>query len=354
MLFIPSTFHSITATVRWRMWWHYKIGHVLAFCYLPVLLFQHLSFEIVLLRLGLFLPAAAGIAALGYLINDWYDRHADRAAKKPNILAAISNKKRVVVITAVLVAATTPWFGLPFLPLVYMLLGLQLLLYFAYSHPLLRLKEKAGWGLVADSLYGHVNPALVAFLVFAEGTAMGAATIGLLLLIILWQFFKGLRNIMAHQLDDRRRDRLAGISTFVLQFGALRALRWINYFFIPVELLFLSITLAYVSVYGHWWLMLVLLFFLALTVVKFSLWKSFVLHPRHFIGKFLFFLNDFYESYLPVLLLIGLAVGYWPYLMLLAAHLVLMPQTIRTFLNDWRTFKINLAEGISEMRSKER
>lgn len=300
----------------------------------------------------LFLLASAGIAALGYFINDWYDREADARAGKQNYIGRLTLAQRTLFFGAALMAAVLPWLWLPFRPVVYGLLGVQLLLYLAYSHPAIRFKEKGVWGVLCDALYGHVNPALVALLTFYQGGLTSVPWYVLLAIIAGWQLLKGIRNIMAHQLDDRHRDRRAGLQTFINQFGAGRAMLTINSWVLPLEGLLLLAFCAYAAFWGAWLLWPVLLVFVVLNALKFSIWKLWSIHRRHFATKFLFFLNDFYESYMPVALLIGLVmIDRW-YALLLAGHLLLMPQTWVTYKNDITTALAKVKEAREERKSQ--
>ncbi|OPZ97717.1 MAG: prenyltransferase [Bacteroidetes bacterium ADurb.Bin408] len=320
--------------LRVSNWWHYKAAPLMAFIYAKAYI-NKAQPETLIVPAIVFFLAVIGIASLGHFINDWADIEEDRRSGKQNYVAGLSHKQRIISGILLTLFCLAPWLYLKTDVQIIALLCLQLLLYIVYSVRPFRLKNRHISGIVADTLYGHVIPALVVLAVFSYyGSFMQLFSFNNLFAFILitWLFCKGMRNIILHQLDDRKKDRMAGINTFVTRFGNVFSLNFINRLILPLEL-FVFMLLVYFACDTFRNFYIPFFAFLFYTFMKFSLWKIFVLPPRQMRFKFLFFLNDFYEDWLPVVIL-GYLIQYDIYFVFyLVAHLALFPKTI---LNLWK------------------
>lgn len=308
--------------LRFSLWWQHIVPPVVAVAYLGTAL-GVLDPRQLVARLPLFVASILGIAGFGYLLNDVCDIAVDRAAAKPNAAAALGRFARGGLLALLLLAGLAPWSLLPRNPLNLGLLALQVGALTLYSVRPFHLKERGFAGVLADTLYGHLLPVAIAaatFLPLAAGTATGR--FGLLALLLLTA--KGLRNILLHQLGDRDNDRRAGLHSFVLRLGPVRALALINRLLLPLELAALVTLLALLAPAAPVWVGFAA--FLVFTALMFSAWKFPYLPPRQLRFKFLYFLNDFYEEWLPPTVL-AIAVarhpGLWP---LLPLHFALFPR----------------------------
>ena len=314
--------------LRFSVWWQHIVPPVLAAAYLAVAVGALAPGALVAMLLP-FLGSVVGIAGFGYYLNDVCDLVADRAAGKANAAAAQGRPARAAILFGLLALGLSPWILLPRHPLNLALLGLQVALLTLYSARPFRLKERGFAGAVADTLYGHLLPVAITVATFFPGlagrtaanllAALPLAVLGALLLAA-----KGLRNILLHQLGDRENDRRAGIRTFVLAAGPVRALNLINRLLLPLELGALVSVLVLLAPAAPVWVGFV--GFLVFTALMFSAWKFPYLPPRQLRFKFLYFLNDFYEEWLPPTLL-AIAVArhgeLWP---LLPLHFALFPK----------------------------
>ena len=314
--------------LRFSVWWQHIVPPVLAAAYLAAAV-GGLSPRLLVAMLPLFLASIVGIAGFGYYLNDVCDLAADLAAGKANSAAAQGRPARAAILFGLLALGLSPWILLPRHPLNLALLGLQVALLTLYSARPFRLKERGIAGAVADTLYGHLLPVAITVATFFPGpagrtaanlpAALPLAVLGALLLAA-----KGLRNILLHQLGDRENDRRAGIRTFVLAAGPVRALNLINRLLLPLELGALVSVLVLLAPAAPVWVGFV--GFLVFTALMFSAWKFPYLPPRQLRFKFLYFLNDFYEEWLPPTLL-AIAVArhgeLWP---LLPLHFALFPK----------------------------
>ncbi|MEO8195846.1 MAG: UbiA family prenyltransferase [Thermoanaerobaculia bacterium] len=316
--------------LRFSLWWQHIVPPVLAAAYLATASEALTPGELVAL-LPLFVVSIVGIAGFGYFLNDACDIAADRAGGKANAAADHGQVARAAILLGLLLLGLAPWSLLPRHPVNLALLGLQVGALTLYSVRPLRLKERGFAGVLADTLYGHLLPVAIAlFTFFPEplpnlAATQGSRTAGAILLptgIVLT--CKGLRNILLHQLADRANDRRAGLRTFVLTRGPVRALALINRLLLPLELGALAATLVLLAPAAPVWVGFAA--FLAFTALMFSAWKFPFLPQRQLRFKFLYFLNDFYEEWLPPTVL-AIAVArhgeLWP---LLPLHFLLFPK----------------------------
>jgi 4-hydroxybenzoate polyprenyltransferase len=326
--------------LRFSLWWQHIVPPVLAAAYLATAVEALPPARLVAL-LPLFVASIVGIAGFGYFLNDVCDLAADRAAGKPNAAAARGRLARAGVLLGLLAVGLAPWSLLPHNPANLTLLALQVGLLTLYSVRPFRLKERGLAGVFADTLYGHLLPVAITLCTFFPqaagalgGLAPGSAPAGdarsagrlvlLAALVVLVLACKGLRNILLHQLGDRENDRRAGLRTFVLARGPVRVLALVNRLLLPLEFAALAGALALLAPAAPVWVGFAA--FLAFTALMFSAWKFPYLPRRQLRFKFLFFLNDFYEEWLPpTVLAIAVArhVELWP---LLPLHLALFPR----------------------------
>ena len=311
--------------LRFSLWWQHIVPPVLAAAYSATAVGALPGGEL-LAMLPLFLASVVGIAGFGYFLNDACDIAADRAAGKANAAAARGPLTRAAILFGLLTVGLAPWSLLPRNPVNLTLLAMQLSLLTLYSVRPFRLKERGLAGVLADTLYGHLVPVAITLFTFFPQAAgrLGSLAPGLATLVVLALSCKGLRNILLHQLGDRENDRRAGLRTFVLARGPVRVLALVNRLLLPLELGALAAVLVLLAPAAPVWIGFAA--FLAFTALMFSAWKFPYLPRRQLRFKFLYFLNDFYEEWLPPTVL-AIAVArqseLWP---LLPLHFAMFPK----------------------------
>lgn len=320
--------------LRINVWWQYIVPPVFAYAYLG--LGQETQEPLVTaVWLGLFALSVLGTAGFGYFLNDWTDIRQDAVAGKSNQAAKLSIPIRVLIAAALIGLGWVPWYFLPANAWNLSLLGLQYLIFILYSLPPIRLKERGLAGIVCDMLYGHVIPATIALSTFLSPTHKDFPLF--LTLACTVTALMGLRNILLHQIEDRRADKQAGVRTFVLNFGPLRSLNLINRVVLPLEVILIPVMLSALT---GWRLILPLVYlgFWAFSYLTFNFWHW----PWKYRSRgqrkmlFLHFLNDFYEEWLPVAAAALLClVDPW-FFLLLAAHLLLFPAFLINLIRDLR------------------
>jgi len=305
---------------------------------------SNISSEKLLIPALVFFVAVIGIASMGHFLNDYADIEQDTISGKENFVSKLSKKQKLTSLIILILICILPWFYLKINIYIIGLLIFQIILYLFYSFKPLRLKNRHIFGIIADTLYGHIIPALVvlaAFSYYGEHQHIYRINNIFTLILVTWLFCKGSRNIILHQLDDRKKDKMSGINTFVVRFGNVFSLNIVNRIILPLEF-FVFLLLVYFScdIFLNFYILFAA--FLLFTLLKFSLWKIFVLPPRQMRFKFLFFLNDFYEDWLPVIMLVYLIRFDEYFLFYLVVHLLLFPKTVINLFKDIMLIMNNL------------
>lgn len=200
--------------VRRHQWWHARLPPLVGVAATAIAASRPMApTGRTIADLALFLVSAAGVAAVGHVVNDLCDIDADGRAGKANAMAVLGKGARVAVLSAALGIGLAPWAALPRPALAVALLGVELTLLVVYSVPPVRLKERGIAGVLADALYGFTVPILLAGAVFASGrSVLGPAALAA---TITWSLLAGVRGILAHQAADRDADRRSGTSTYL-------------------------------------------------------------------------------------------------------------------------------------------
>ena len=339
-----GVYRNTVENLRFALWWNHLIPPVLATIYFAIAL-NGTPFNHAMIYVFEFIPIMIGIAGLGYFMNDLADFKDDKSVGKKNIVNALPKKQLFLLVLFLLLCVIFPWTFLELNWQVVALLLIQFGVYFLYSFPPFRFKERGILGILSDTFYGHVNPILVTiftFLIISE-SYLWDVTIYPIGLIVLWAMSKGIRNIMLHQLDDRKNDLKTGSNTFVLRMGALKSVNKINRAILPIEISLVIILVFMASAILPFFYAGFLLF-LFFTWLKFNGPKFLVMPRRQFTFKFLYFMNNFYEEWLPILILISLSINRPVFLVLLVIHLILFPKIMRNFYLDLKDIGKNLRE----------
>ncbi|GAB2865727.1 UbiA prenyltransferase family protein [Hymenobacter ruber] len=298
-------------------WWAYKFAPILATAYATAA-FTQVPLWPLLFRLLLLLLALTVGATYVSLLNDWTDRADDATAGKANRLAGQSGRMVLVALVGCAMAGLALgryfWTLFPWAAIFY--LGAWVA-YSLYSLPPLRLKARSIWGLLADTAGAHLFPqlltaALVSRWAGAEPSGQWLAAVG------TWALGCGLRNILWHQLGDAANDAQAGVGTFVVRFGAPAGRRlamaalMLEVAGLVLLLYLLRQPLAYLALglYG------------GLTLLRIRVWRQPVVVAQPRPGQHIL-LNEYYEIYYPLALLLAQVWRYPNDAWVLALHGVL-------------------------------
>lgn len=316
--------HKIARLDDWK---NYIIPFLSGVIFISVLIYA-IPFNLAVRITGLLLVSIIGTAAFGYLLNNIFDLEEDMSAGRSNFTENISGLAKTVYVLIFLTMALAPWLLLPVAPLTFGLFILQLVLLYAYSVPPLRLKQLVHAGVIIDALYNSVI--MVFALVFtireyAEISLKNGNLILIVLFIVL--FVKGLRGILLHQLADRKNDRKAGVKTFVSCYGPLLTNNIVSKLLLPLEFSTLTILIVLLSgiIPGLTWLYLGFIIYIAL---KYRLWNFRWIPTMNYFFFFRFTLNDFFEQWIPLFILVLLSIKDISFLLMLIPFILLFPSVL--------------------------
>jgi 4-hydroxybenzoate polyprenyltransferase len=316
---MPTTISSQQKSVPFRAneWWYGKAMLMMGLVYLFTYWFS-VSFYVFLAVVLPSLATIIGFAAFGYLVNDYFDRAADAIANKKNSLAGKSSWYILSLFIVSLLFVFLPWLFLPSDKVVFLLIGIELLLFLFYAIPPLRLKERGIIGVCVDALYAHSLPAILAGYTYTLIVNI-QVDIGAFLLLFLWQFFTGMRNILMHQYDDMERDLVSSTNTYMVSKS--------NQIFQLLKPILILEGLSACLFFGV--LIRLNLFFGAILFV-FVVTSTFVViiyaqrgFYSFFVSRWRHFPNVFYEKWMPILLLLLLSFLDARFLMVLLIHSLL-------------------------------
>lgn len=305
--------------------WKFKAPVLMAVPYLVFLLSSNRGLQAFVAVLAS-VTVIVGVAGLGYLSNDLGDREKDAAIQKENATTGLALSSIVLLFLLFLTLAIAPWFYLPFTSKSLCLLLLQFFLFYAYAFKPLRLKERRFLGVIADALYAHLVPALLAAYTFYTFTERHMLQ-DLLLLAVLcaWQLALGIRNICFHQLKDHDNDIASGTSTFVTHYGLQKTVSLIRTWILPSELLSFLVFIILVSFSFPLFAALIAAYWL----YKFFAERKMLSHfnYRDYAYKFL---DDLYIQWLPLAILLLLCFRSFYFLPVLMLHLLLFRSELKT------------------------
>lgn len=256
-----------------------------------------------------------GFASFGHLVNDYFDIEQDKTAGKSNLFQNKGIGEIFLFFSIALSAMLIPWAFLPNNSISIGLIIFQITLFFLYSMPYIRLKEKGIVALIVDALYAHVVPSVLATYTFMLAAEKQVEILPIAALIV-WQMLIGLRNILLHQFDDMEADRKAGNYNYVASLTTSRFHNTIHYLKIA------ELTSA-------------ILFFSIIALQYWAFWSMSILCALSliiYIGKldrklpyynWKYFPNFVYENWLCIIVLCLLTALDLFYLSVLFFHLVL-------------------------------
>jgi 4-hydroxybenzoate polyprenyltransferase len=312
--------------VRAGEWWDYKLVPIFAAFYATAAVLQIPVSSLWLAALTVLFSIVPGAAYVS-VINDVTDRADDAMAGKSNRVASLS-RPAVVALVAFPIGA-----GLFFAFLWHddvLLLSLYLAAWAAfslYSLPPFRLKTRGIFGVLADACGAHLFPTLVAVVVVFRA-AERPVRVPWLVIVGVWAFAYGLRGILFHQLSDRENDHHAAVRTFAARHSPHIAARLGAFIAFPLEL---AAAAAMVWQIGSLWPIASLGLYALLAVVRIYRWRwnAVVVTPK---PRFFVVLQEYYDFFLPIAILIASALQYPADVLALAVHLLVFPRRLRYWL----------------------
>lgn len=246
--------HKLAVATRAKDWRLSFVPFIMGCVYLWLWLFQlPLSGHIGLLTF-LSLVTTIGFASLGYFINEFFDKQSDAKAGKINKLAHLSPIVQLSIFCGALLITFVPWIWLPSSLLSWVLIVLQVVLFFIYSMPVPRVKERPYLSLITDAAYAYIVPLALSFHTFSLIANRVGFSVWLYFFLIAVCFI-GIRNIIIHQIFDALKDARSGHKTFPVLKGiattqkVLFALTLYESFFLLLALSILSLSRPDILIY---------------------------------------------------------------------------------------------------------
>jgi len=174
-----------------------------------------------LFLLLLSLTTSFGFAALGYFINEFFDKEEDKKAGKINHLSLLSSQKQALLFCGILICTFFPWNWIPKNTFSLYLIIIQVFLFLLYSMPPIRVKNITFLSAFVDAGYAYIVPMVLSFYSFAlfAEEVLHFKVIGFYSILLL---VVGLRNITIHHINDIFKDKRNGFVTLPRILGVVK------------------------------------------------------------------------------------------------------------------------------------
>lgn len=322
-----SFFHLFATKLRLGNPWKYKVPLLITFPYL-LILFGKVEMDTAWYSFLAALCTSFGFAGLGYLSNDLSDRKVDIAAGKENATTQLNAYSLALIGGLFLALALIPWMYLPLDRISVFLIFTELGLFVMYAFRPFRLKERGFLGVLADALYAHVIPAVLASWTFhLIGGKSFALFLPFIALVFCWQLVSGIRNILDHQLKDFKNDLMSGMKTFVTQHGTVQTRYWLTYMLLPLEGVFFLLFGLFIILKFPWY-GAILLVYILIALLRYYRWNAYYQQPA-FKRFSTIFLDDFYILWLPLIVLTALIFEEMHVRYILLTHVLIFRNILR-------------------------
>ncbi|HJP92407.1 MAG TPA: UbiA family prenyltransferase [Pyrinomonadaceae bacterium] len=323
---------EISRITRATEWWEFKLSPILATAYATAFLLR-LSIISLWPQLLLTLVALAACASYVSVINDLTDLEDDFASGKVNRLAGKSRAFIVAALTCPILLGTAIaiyWRSDQLLLSLYLASWIAFTL---YSLPLIRLKNRGVFGLVADASGAHLFPTLLAVTIVYRSHLESLDLIWFAL-VGVWSLSFGLRGILWHQLSDLHNDEKIGLQTFARRHKItwLRSLG--NFVIFPIELCAFALILWRVNSRVA---LAFLCYYALLTFLRKRFWdvNPVVVVPK---DRYHIVMQEYYELFFPLALLLSSSGRYPLDAFVILPHLLLFPRRAVQSLKDMKVF----------------
>lgn len=291
----------------------------------------HEPLKIALPRIALLLGALIVGAVYVSVINDITDIKEDRLAGKRNSMANLSPILRVIIVVFCLLL------GSLFIFLIYpdiqsmIYQSLSYVVFTLYSVKPIRLKSRGFWGVLCDASGAHLFPSLLlsTHLLFYF---QSSTNLFLIISIGIWALMYGLRGILWHQFFDRENDIKSGTNTFAVNTDPIKFKIYERLIF-TTEVIALAVMLYQVF---NLQILLGISFYLFLVLARrfvLGYQISFILTPKN--KGYQLLMNDYYFVFMPLSMLIALALSNRYGWVAILIHIILFPQHILIAIKDF-------------------
>lgn len=315
---------------RYGEWWEYKMVPLLGVAYITIISL-HEPLKIALPRIALLLGALIVGAVYVSVINDLTDIKEDGLAGKRNSMANLSPILRVIIVVFCLLLGSLFIFLIypDIQSMIYQLLSY--VVFTLYSVKPIRLKSRGFWGVLCDASGAHLFPSLLLstnLLFYFQSST----NLFLIISIGIWALMYGLRGILWHQFFDRENDIKSGTNTFAVNTDPIKFKIYERLIF-TTEVIALAVMLYQVF---NFQILLGISFYLFLVLARrfvLGYQISFILTPKN--KGYQLLMNDYYFVFMPLSMLIALALSNRYGWVAILIHIILFPQHILIAIKDF-------------------
>ncbi len=320
MQFAFQKYRSLLIATRAKDWRFSFIPQIFGNLYLWLILFD-IPFSISsVLLLILSLLTSFGFAALGYFINEFFDKEDDENSKKVNKLKLVSSVNQFWLFVLILLFTFLPWLFLPFNNISIVLISTQIALFILYCVPPIRFKKNAYLAVIIDALYAYTIPLLLSYYTYFLFAGSKTIYVSFLFAYIFLLFIVGFRNIIIHYINDIFKDKLSGTKTLPRIIGVLKTNALLK-FLLYSELFLCTYVILLVAIKQK---ILYLLFIGVLYLVYKAIIQSKNLKDNIIVNRPIRHIPDlYYQVYAPAIILFALVLHNLNWLILLPVHIAL-------------------------------
>ena len=313
-------YRSLLLATRAKDWRFSFIPQIFGNLYLWLILFD-IPFSISsVLLLILSLLTSFGFAALGYFINEFFDKEDDENSNKINKLKLVSSINQFWLFVLILLFTFLPWFFLPFNNISVILILTQIALFILYCVPPIRFKKNAYLAVILDALYAYTIPLLLSYYTYFLFAGSKTIYVSFLFAYSFLLFIVGLRNIIIHYINDIFKDKLSGTKTLPRIIGVLKTNALLK-FLLYSELFLCTYVILLVAIKQK---ILYLLFIGVLYLVYKAIIQSKNPKDNIIVNRPIRHIPDlYYQVYAPAIILFALVLHNLNWLILLPVHIAL-------------------------------
>ncbi len=302
--------------VRVIDWWSHILPPILLFYYAGIIGISESNNKIIQLTIALIFISIL-TAIIGYYINDLFDIKDDLLAGKFNFVAAQSNNFKLLfpllIITIIILffLYLNHYCSINEQHIFFCFFSLNIILFLMYSIPPLRLKSNLVASLIIDAMYSGTIFYIMAFLLSQKTTN---TNYHILSIIFSFGFLRGIRNYLSHIVNDFENDLKVKHQSLATKFGQPKIQFAANLIY-PFELILMVLFIYHTN--PKLTIPVIILLILFLIKWIFSMLKNNT--------KNLPELNDLYEIWIPILLLVNIVYLNHSLYILFIIHTILFP-----------------------------
>ena len=330
---------------RFQEWWSYKTPILLAIMLSTTLLFQ-LRFSLVWESLLLILVALIIGGVYAYAVNDVSDIREDALRNKTNFFLNKGLGFRFLIFLLLISLGLVIIYFFQSHHLVVWIYMSNWLVFAMYSLKPTRLKERGFMGILFGTLGDSLLPNL--FCIFVIGALFNKPLPLLWVLgISIWALALGIKYMIGHQLNDANDDIVTGTKTFVTSSKRKHIFYLVHGYFFPLEIIGLVIIFYCLS---SFWLMSFLCLQLWSELFRSKVFNRqiAIIYPQDQKQYYVVFLQEFYEIFFPLGILIELTVMDYQYIFIVMAFLIAFYSRIAHWFREMTLARVTYTKSISK------